>query len=55
MQAEERFRTEEYRNASFKAGDDDTYMLNRFRLQLDLRAGSWLRFSTEVQDARPFL
>jgi hypothetical protein len=54
VQGEERFRAEEYRNAGFKTGDDDTYMLNRFRFQLDLRAGSWLRFTSQVLDARPF-
>lgn len=55
VQAEERFRYEGSDNNSFKAGSDDAYLLNRFRLETDLRAGSWLRVSAQVQDARPFL
>jgi len=53
LQAEERFRYEGYSNGSFRAGDDDSYLLNRFRFQTDLRAGSWFRISAQVQDARP--
>ena len=55
VQAEERFRREAYSDASFKAGNDDSYLLNRFRFEADLRAGTWFRASAEVQDARPFL
>lgn len=55
VQAEERFRYEGYDNNSFKAGSDDSYVLNRFRLETDLRAGSWLRVTAQVQDARPGL
>lgn len=53
VQAEERFRYEGYSNGSFKSGRDDSYVLNRFRFGVDLRAGSWLRASAQVQDARP--
>ncbi len=52
FQAEERFRVEGYDNNSFKANADDRYLLNRFRFQMDLRAGNWLRATAQVQDAR---
>ena len=53
FQAEERFRFEGYRDGSFQPGNDDDYMLNRLRVQIDLRPKSWMRFSTQVQDSRP--
>ena len=52
LQAEERFRYEGYSNNSFKAGVDDSYILNRFRFQVDLHASSWVRVTAQVQDAR---
>jgi hypothetical protein len=52
--AEERFRVEAYRNGNFRRGNDDTYVLNRFRYELDLRPAAWLKIASEVQDARPF-
>ena len=52
LQAEERFRYEGYNNSSFKAKVDDSYLLNRFRFQVDLRTASWLRVTAQVQDAR---
>jgi Alginate export len=52
LQAEERFRYEGYDNNSFKAGTDDSYLLNRFRFQVDLHSASWLRVTAQVQDAR---
>lgn len=55
FEAEERLRFEGYENSSFKQGNDDSYLLNRFRFQADLRFGSWLKFVSQVQDARPFL
>jgi len=54
LEAEERFRDEGYENASFKEGKDDSYLLNRFRFQADLRMGRWIKFVSQVQDARPF-
>jgi hypothetical protein len=36
VQAEERFRYEAYDNNSFKTGANDSYLLNRFRFQVDL-------------------
>jgi hypothetical protein len=55
FEAEERFRPEKYKEASFKEGNDDSYLLNRFRWQMDLRFDSWFSVITQVQDARPFL
>lgn len=52
VQAEERFRYEGYDNSSFKAKVDDSYLLNRFRFQVDLHSASWLRVTAQVQDAR---
>ena len=52
LQAEERFRYEGYSNSSFKAKADDSYLLNRFRFQVDLHTPSWLRVTAQVQDAR---
>jgi len=52
LQAEERFRYEAYDNNNFKTGADDSYILNRFRFQVDLHASSWVRVTAQVQDAR---
>jgi hypothetical protein len=52
VQAEERFRYEAYENNSFKTKVDDSYLLNRFRFQVDLHTPSWLRVTAQVQDAR---
>jgi hypothetical protein len=52
VQAEERFRYEAYDNNSFKSKVDDSYLLNRFRFQLDLHTASWFRVTAQVQDAR---
>ena len=52
FQGEERFRYEAYDNISFKANADDSYLLNRFRFQVDLHTPSWFRVTAQVQDAR---
>jgi hypothetical protein len=52
LQAEERFRYEAYDNSSLKAGANDSYLLNRFRFQVDVHTPSWLRVTAQVQDAR---
>jgi hypothetical protein len=52
FQAEERFRTEGYSNSNLKAKVDDSYLLNRFRFQVDLRTPTWFRVTAQVQDAR---
>ena len=52
VQAEERFRYEAYDNSNLKANVDDSYLLNRFRFQVDLHTPSWFRVTAQVQDAR---
>jgi Alginate export len=52
---EERFRYESYRNGSFKLNNNDSYLLLRSRLQLNIRPVEWLKFVAQVQDARPFM
>lgn len=54
FEAEERFRFEDYRNGSFQPGNEDDYMVNRLRIQADIRPVSWARVSLQAQDARPF-
>jgi hypothetical protein len=54
FEAENRLRVEGYRNGNFTSGKKDTYVLNRFRYQMDLRPASWLKVVSQVQDARPF-
>lgn len=54
FQAEERYRYEAYDNSSFKTGNDDSYELNRFRFEADVKPNSWFRVSAQLQDARPF-
>jgi hypothetical protein len=52
LQVEERFRYEGYSNSNLKAKVDDSYVLNRFRFQVDLRTPSWFRVTAQVQDSR---
>ena len=52
LQGEERFRNEAYDNNSLKANADDSYLLNRFRFQVNLHTPSWFRVTAQVQDAR---
>ena len=52
LQGEERIRYEAYDNNSFKANADDSYLLNRFRFQVNLHTPSWFRVTAQVQDAR---
>ena len=54
FEAEERLRFESYQDGGFAAGNHDSYILNRFRYQMDLRPNTWLKFVTQVQDTRPF-
>lgn len=54
FQAEERYRFEDVDNSSFKVGSNDSYELNRFRLQADVKPNSWFRATAQLQDARPF-
>ncbi len=52
---EERFRSEGYHNSGFKLNNNDSYFLNRFRLQMNLEFRPWFRVVTQTQDARAFL
>jgi hypothetical protein len=52
LQAEERFRYEGYSNSSLKAKVDDSYLMSRFRFEVDLHTPSWFRVTAQVQDAR---
>ncbi len=52
---EERWRYEGYHNSGFKLANDDSYMLNRMRLQMTLRFTNWFKVVSQTQDARPFL
>jgi len=53
--AEERLRWESYHDGSFKANNNDSYLLNRLRVQMDLTFGDWFKVVSQVQDAQPFL
>jgi len=52
---EERFRYEGYHNNGFKQKSNDSYILVRSRLQLNIRPTGWLKAVVQVQDARPFM
>lgn len=52
---EERFRFEGYHDGGFKLNNNDSYMLNRLRVQMNLRFTHWFNVVSQVQDARPFL
>jgi len=52
---EERLRFEGYDNSGFKPGNNDSYMLNRLRLQMDLNFTNWFKVVSQTQDAQPFL
>jgi hypothetical protein len=50
---EERFRWEGYTNSGFKPGNNDSYLLNRFRFGTFIQPVSWFKIVAQVQDARP--
>lgn len=52
---EDRLRYEGYQNSAFKQGNDDSYLLNRFRVEADFRFSSWFKVVSQGQDARPIL
>ena len=51
---EERFRDEGYHNSGFKLNNNDSYLLNRLRLQMNLQFTSWFKVVAQTQDARAF-
>ena len=51
---DERLRFEGYDGGGFKPGNDDSYLLNRFRFGAIAQPVGWFRFVGQVQDARSF-
>ena len=51
---EYRLRGEGYTGGAFKPDHDDAYLLSRLRLNMTIRAESWLKFSFQAQDAHVF-
>lgn len=47
-----RLRWEGRRHAGFRSGNDDGYLLTRFRFHLDVHPGEWFRVYVEGQDAQ---
>ncbi len=47
-----RFRFEDYRALRYNEGNDDHWLLNRFRVNLTLQATPWWSFQFQGQDAR---
>lgn len=52
---EERLRYEGYHNSSFKLNNNDSYLLLRSRLMMNVRPTQWFKVSVQLQDARPFM
>jgi len=52
---EERFRYEGYHDSGFKLNNNDSYLMLRSRLEMDIKPAEWLKFVAQVQDARPFM
>jgi hypothetical protein len=52
---EERLRFEGYHNSGFKLHNNDSYMLNRLRVQMNLLFTPWFKVVSQAQDARSFL
>jgi Alginate export len=51
---EERVREEGYHDSGFKLNNDDSYLLLRSRLQVNVQPTPWLKLVSQLQDARPF-
>jgi hypothetical protein len=49
---EERLRWEGMHSQSFKAGNNDYYLLNRWRFLMQIKPTNWLRIVGQMQDAR---
>ncbi|HVP00389.1 MAG TPA: alginate export family protein [Bryobacteraceae bacterium] len=52
---EERFRYEGHHDIGFNSNNNDSYVLLRSRLQVNIRPAAWLKFVAQMQDARPFM
>lgn len=51
---EYRARFEGFNGLAFRDGNDDAYLLNRVRINLNIQPASWLKFVFQGQDARVF-
>jgi hypothetical protein len=47
-------RLEGFRGGGFRTNNSDAYYLNRFRINMNINAKPWLRFSLQMQDARVY-
>jgi hypothetical protein len=52
---EERVRDEGYHDGGFKLNNNDSYLLLRSRLQMNIRPTPWFKLVSQLQDARPLL
>ncbi len=52
LSAAERLRLESVQGQDYVPGNDDVYLLLRFRFDVTLRPASWMRVYSELQDAR---
>lgn len=52
---DERFRWEGYTGSGFRPGNNDSYLLNRFRFGMIVQPSSWFKVVSQVQDARSML
>lgn len=51
---EYRARFEGFKGTSFRSGNDDHYLLNRYRLNIALKPHKWLKVKAQAQDSRVF-
>lgn len=51
---DERLRFEGFTGGGFRPGNDDSYVLNRFRLGMIVQPTTWFKAVAQVQDARSF-
>ena len=49
------FRYEGYHDSGFKLNNNDSYLLLRSRLQMNIRPVAWFKIVTQLQDSRPFM
>jgi hypothetical protein len=52
---EERLRYEGYHDSGFKLNNNDSYLLLRSRLQVNIKPTAWFKVVGQLQDARPFM
>jgi len=52
---EERLRYEGYHDGGFKLSNNDSYLLLRSRLQVNIKPAPWFKIVGQLQDARPFM